>query len=275
MINFKDNYKRIFAFGCSYTSYIWPTWAQIIAKQYPDATFYNMGKSGSGNLLLQSRLMQTQNKFKFHKDDLILVMYPSYTREDRYTIDSGWLTLGNVYNHALEKNHPIAAKFYTTYGSYLHYLIRDMSIISMVENFIDKLPCDSLRLLSANFFRTNDKFELIEPSVKSQFLSLIENYDELLTKFPKSLEQYFLENYAYKGLRAGHLCDGFYDGHPTPLQILGYLDSLKINLNQEVRNYVQITNDTLLPLKSAREIIEVWGHEQITFDRALAINNIL
>ena len=45
-------YKRVFAFGCSFTCYRWPTWADLIGKQCEGAEFRNYGKSGAGNLFI-------------------------------------------------------------------------------------------------------------------------------------------------------------------------------------------------------------------------------
>ena len=44
-----EKYKRVFAFGCSFTHYSYPTWANLIAYQNTDAEFYNFGKAGMGN----------------------------------------------------------------------------------------------------------------------------------------------------------------------------------------------------------------------------------
>jgi len=36
--------RRLFAFGCSFTQYKWPTWADILGKSFDLS--YNLGKSG-------------------------------------------------------------------------------------------------------------------------------------------------------------------------------------------------------------------------------------
>jgi hypothetical protein len=95
MIDF-TKYKRFFTFGCSYTSYIWPTWADLISKDMPQAEFYNLGKTGSGNLCISSRVAEANNRFKFTDTDLVMVMFSSYTREDRW-VEYEWMTKGNVY----------------------------------------------------------------------------------------------------------------------------------------------------------------------------------
>ena len=41
-------YSRFFAFGCSFTSYYWPTWADIIGQEFSDR-YYNLAMCGAGN----------------------------------------------------------------------------------------------------------------------------------------------------------------------------------------------------------------------------------
>ena len=48
--------KRLFAFGCSFTGYGWPTWADIIGQSFD--YYENWGKSGIGNYLISSRVVE-------------------------------------------------------------------------------------------------------------------------------------------------------------------------------------------------------------------------
>ena len=48
-------YKRFFAFGCSFTNYYWPTWADIIGQ---DSNFYeNWAQPGAGNHFIFNSIM--------------------------------------------------------------------------------------------------------------------------------------------------------------------------------------------------------------------------
>ena len=47
-----SKYKRLFVFGCSFTQYRWPTWADIIAKDNPHLEYFNTANSGAGNLYI-------------------------------------------------------------------------------------------------------------------------------------------------------------------------------------------------------------------------------
>lgn len=72
--------KRFFAFGCSYTNFNWPTWADIIGINF---SFYkNYGKGGACNLYILQQFLEANETYKFNKDDLVIVMLTEY---DRFT----------------------------------------------------------------------------------------------------------------------------------------------------------------------------------------------
>ena len=83
MIQDFSKFKRFFAFGCSFTNYAWPTWANILHQEM-DAEFFNLGRRGSGNLFTACRISEANNRFKFCDTDLVIVMFISEVREDRY-----------------------------------------------------------------------------------------------------------------------------------------------------------------------------------------------
>ena len=78
--------KRIFAFGCSMTRYRWPTWADIYASD-KTTQFYNYAHSGAGNQFIANQIVETCKRFNWNDDDLILIMWSSITREDRYVTE--------------------------------------------------------------------------------------------------------------------------------------------------------------------------------------------
>ena len=104
-------YKRAFLFGCSYTSFSYPTWANIMQKDL-DIPVYNWGLSGTGNVAIQHRMVQCDLLNKFTEHDLIIPLWSSWTREDRYE-EEGWYSVGSVlnqlegskYNKTFVRNH--------------------------------------------------------------------------------------------------------------------------------------------------------------------------
>ena len=47
---------RLFVFGCSFTKYYWPTWADIIGQEFE--YYENWGEIGSGNLRIAHRITE-------------------------------------------------------------------------------------------------------------------------------------------------------------------------------------------------------------------------
>lgn len=87
---------RLFAFGCSFTKYAWPTWADMIALDQ-NADYYNLGIAGLGNVGIASRIIEADAKFKFTADDKILILWTGFERIDWIT-NSEWENYGSVFH---------------------------------------------------------------------------------------------------------------------------------------------------------------------------------
>ena len=127
-------YNRFFAFGCSFTNYAWPTWADYIGRNVGE--YYNFGASGSGNMAIFQQFIQAHKKYNFTKDDLVVIMWTNTTREDRY-IDGGWRGLGNL---ETQGNNKYNIKNYVI--DYRGMFMRDIGYISAVKAILTKLRCD-------------------------------------------------------------------------------------------------------------------------------------
>ena len=62
-----------------------------------DIPVYNWGLSGTGNVAIQHRMVQCDLLNKFTAHDLIIPLWSSWTREDRYE-ERGWFNVGSVLN---------------------------------------------------------------------------------------------------------------------------------------------------------------------------------
>jgi|TARA_R110000803_G_scaffold83101_5_gene149275 hypothetical protein len=93
-------YNRLFTFGCSYTEFIWKTWADIIADDL-QIPFQNWGASGTGNIAITSRILECDLKHKFTKDDLIIVNWSSWHRIDLVNEYRYWGCGGNAFNNPM------------------------------------------------------------------------------------------------------------------------------------------------------------------------------
>jgi hypothetical protein len=121
---------RIFTFGCSFTNFIWPTWANIIAYDL-DLPTQNWGVAGMGNEGIFCRMLECDLRNKFTERDLILVLWSSWTREDRF-IDRCWKSYGDVYNYGFfDKN------FIKKYWSMSNDIIKNSTYILSANKMYD------------------------------------------------------------------------------------------------------------------------------------------
>jgi hypothetical protein len=98
-------YKRIFIFGCSFTKHQWPTWADVI-RYNADIPVENWGHGGIGNVGILHKLFECDLKNRFTQEDLILIQWSGWSREDRFR--ERWIANGNIftsYDKNFIKNH--------------------------------------------------------------------------------------------------------------------------------------------------------------------------
>jgi hypothetical protein len=91
-----DINKRLYTFGCSFTKYKWPTWADFIGTQFD--TYENWGQPGAGNLFISTQVYECCQRNCVGVDDTVLVMLSSINRFDIINKESIFLTEGNIYN---------------------------------------------------------------------------------------------------------------------------------------------------------------------------------
>ena len=86
--------SRLFTFGCSLTRYHYPTWADIIGKNFSE--FQNWGKAGHGNNFILNSLNECNLRNKLGSDDTVIIMWTGLSRIDYYQIDH-WSHIHNQY----------------------------------------------------------------------------------------------------------------------------------------------------------------------------------
>ena len=101
-MTFKLTNTRLFTFGCSFTQYMWPTWADILSKNF---NFYeNWALAGAGNLYIFNSIIEAHKRHQFKNDDTIIIMWSGLTRIDYYKNNS-WQPQGSDFE--LKYNNPI------------------------------------------------------------------------------------------------------------------------------------------------------------------------
>ena len=74
------NEKKLVTFGCSFTDFSWPTWADWMGTSYPE--YYNFGSGGSGNKFIFHKFMEALNNGLITKDTDVVIQWTSCLRYD-------------------------------------------------------------------------------------------------------------------------------------------------------------------------------------------------
>jgi hypothetical protein len=244
MITDLTKYKRIFAFGCSFTGYIYPTWADIIYKSMsPDVEFYNFGKSGGGNVFIANRITEANRKYKFTETDLVVVMWSTHARIDFYrTDDGGWKTPGNIYTQAM-----LSQQAVNELEDLNWFLIRDLSIIDLTTSYLNHLPCDTIKLMSTPFdYEMSHRDMKVEPITES----IINTYSSLKDEYPDMSMFEFMNFKWSSSIKYKHPqhpgTEYFIDYHPTPVDYANYLLKCNVPLSQKGIDYAHESYNKML-----------------------------
>jgi hypothetical protein len=216
MIDFKK-YKRFFAFGCSMTSYGWPTWADIIAQEISES--YNYAQSGGGNLFISCQATEASLRHSFNDTDLIMIMWSGVSREDRY-INNNWQTPGNIYTQNYYDD-----KFVQKYADPTGYLLRDLNLMTLANTLLENLNVDHYMLNMAPVDYLQSPSKKMDQNIK-QILDLYKpTLDKLL---PDMLTVGCNGQWPQHPIK--RIGGQTADYHPSPRQHFNYLNKIFPNL---------------------------------------------
>jgi len=234
-----SKYQRVFVFGCSFTKYAWSSWADIVASLMPQAEYHNFAMAGAGQMYIQTALSQASNKYKFGKQDLVLVMWSTYYRLDLYMnhpIYDRWVIAGNLYSSGEIWPEELLARW-----SPRGFLIRDLGIIDITHKWFSSAEFDSMGILGLNPHNHTCMLYNQEAgdSMHDRIDDVVEFYQHTLeTAVPQVF--YFDPSISFTPYKTEH--DGVLgdDYHPTIPYILDFLHNLGLKIPPETRiRYLQ------------------------------------
>lgn len=243
-------YNRFFVFGCSFTFYRYPTWANIIRQMMPDIEFYNFAASGAGNMFISNRITEINNKYKFNDSDLIMIMWSTHCREDRF-INKSWHIPGNIFSQQ-----DYDEKFVRTKCDPLGYLIKDLSLIELTTGYLKTLSCDSYQMMSVPITsqHENDPRDLVD--------SVLETYKDLLDMFGLTLQESLINNKWPVGVSYinGHGVTE-YEYHPDTVQYGEFLVKHGFILSETAKQYIIDSSIKAKESKSHEDLRKNFGKE--------------
>lgn len=126
--------SRLFTFGCSFTNYFWPTWADILARQHDQ--HQNWARSGAGNHFVFNSLVECHKRNKITQDDTVGIMWSSIAREDRYVEGRGWIVTGTIADTDVYDK-----KWVEEFADPMGFLLRDLAFVAAAKQMLDSIGC--------------------------------------------------------------------------------------------------------------------------------------
>ncbi|MEC7568239.1 MAG: hypothetical protein VYA01_04430 [Bacteroidota bacterium] len=226
-----STYKRLFTFGCSFTSYTWKTWADILGQQAEE--FYNFGQIGGGNEQIFFKIIEANKKYKFTKNDTVAVCWTYYYRKDIYQINK-WKPISRT----LKEEWNLGSWFKNQNINPDEQYLKTLSFISACNLMLPSL-CNYLS------FSTIDYSEKSNPSKNVPWESNLQKiFQQESTQFDnKNYEDVFqissdldCERRISADLRPHDDATGHPDDHPTPLEHAYFVENvLGIHIDEQTK----------------------------------------
>lgn len=224
---YPQKYKRFFAFGCSFTKYKWTTWADIIGQNIP--YYENWAQAGCGNHFIFNSIIEADTRHDFNQDDLVMVMWSTLDREDRYRYDHWY---GNTIGTQEEAYGQEWVRRFST--DYRAQSIRDYAFIKSAQVYLESKGCDwanlSMRpLINIRDFNIFDLNRWKEPTriwtdLRTKGIidkrihdrDVVETYADIFKNIEQCYEEFLSDEEKQSILETGDL-------HPSPEFALRYV----------------------------------------------------
>lgn len=138
---------RLFTFGCSFTKYYYPTWADMLGLSFEE--HYNYGIPGIGNRAIMERVMEAHAAHNIRKEDVVIVQWTGHFRHDWHVNKDlsflhrpsmpSWQTCGPVYQ---SPNDLIYNKdWFDIFFNEESYIMHSFNSVYAVINILEFIGC--------------------------------------------------------------------------------------------------------------------------------------
>jgi hypothetical protein len=132
--------KRLFTFGCSFTKYVWPTWADLLGVGFDE--FQNWGYRGIGNRGIAERIAEAHARHQFNKNDTVIVQWSTHLRHDWYNDHQqpagrppGWKTNGSLFSP--RNQHVHTKEWIELFFNESAYIMHTLNSIVLSQNLLE------------------------------------------------------------------------------------------------------------------------------------------
>lgn len=254
----------LYTFGCSLTSYSWPTWADILGKEFKK--FENWGKSGAGNNFIFNSLIECLTRNKVTSQDTIIIMWSGITRTDYYQFNE-WGHYHSVFDKKMPVSCPTGAEIisyalFSAADKLLSALNLNYYMISFLDYDLDsaagQLYAETLKKIrKINFLLVNKEIFLVSQH------KLIDLYTRLAgSDWPPFEEIFSYDKNKYRKEINQEVDDFFQqvnknkfmyyskivkDSHPTPQEHLDTLVSfVDLEIQQSTKKWIKEINQKVV-----------------------------
>lgn len=257
--------SRLFTFGCSFTKYAWPTWADFLGLEFDE--FENWGLMGIGNVGIANRITECIIKNSINENDTVIIQWTGHLRNDYHLFRHkgnkkrdwfGWKTKGSVFNY-LNRDLYTKQWLYEFFDE-KSFVMKNLNAIASVKLMLEKIGCKfkfttigDFEKLGSDWYDPNDFNENIkDENLWEKYPCFLPYKDALFSD--KDLWVDPIGSFAWKHK---NLLYEFYDkptkvtftdSHPSSeLHMTWLIDYLKpkLNLNTEINDkQIKMLTDT-------------------------------
>lgn len=195
-------YNRLFTFGCSFTLYKWPTWADYLYAGGVAKEYENWALPGGSNDFIFHSIIECDSLRGINSDDFVAIMWSQPWRIADYTDAGGWDLPGNAYLYQPKER--------SKYLKEDQIALENQSFFRATINMLQHIGCD---FLFTSMERIDLKYE-----------------DRYLTKdyFSPSMAEFL----GYTGPADNTWRETLPgDTHPSPREHANFAKSLDLNLD--------------------------------------------
>ena len=153
----KQKKSRLFTFGCSFTMYAWPTYADFLAHNFDH--YENWAYPGLGNRAIAERIAECHTKNIFTENDTVIVQWSTHIRNDYHTFvpmqfdpnsflhvwfrennNIGWKTQGSIFNPN-NRQFVYDDKWVQTFWDEQSYLMYSLNDMLLTQGLLESTGC--------------------------------------------------------------------------------------------------------------------------------------
>jgi hypothetical protein len=219
----------LYTFGCSFTEYPWPTWADIIGYDYKH--FENWGKCGTGNEYSFLSLVEVLNSRSITSNDNIMICWSSLTRID-VRRDGHWDGKGNIFKSDVPRT--IINFIYNDEG----FAYKSIQYVLSACMLLSKINVRWKMFFMSDFFDEKHEGYKSESTLREYFYKQLAQYGDHILRVPmwQSLINDPKKMYTAMGPRGYGPHE---DYHLTPISHVKYIDTYmsEIQLSDKARQF--------------------------------------